>query len=129
MEGKHLAARDGRKQLPAALRAMRELSRPWSCRRVCPGLARESMRAYLDDIQRQLEHPSVAPLQDELWEERDARICQPQGRADHAPEDHVRRWIAHAAEHGVAQARARLFFVAPRVGLPRVAGSGNHRNG
>jgi DNA (cytosine-5)-methyltransferase 1 len=114
LAGKHRAARDERNQFPATLRAIRELNPDAVLLENVPGLTRPTFERYLQYILRQLECPSIAPRDDETWQEHNARIAQHQESKRYSPEYHVRHWLLNAADFGVPQARVRFVIVATR---------------
>lgn len=115
LAGKHLADRDDRNQFPATLRAVRELHPAAVLLENVPGLLRQPFKPYVEYVLRQLECPSLAPHPGELWDQHDARLQRHQASRGYSPEYHVRAWVLNAANHGVAQARVRVFFVATRA--------------
>ena len=113
MAGKHQADRDGRNQFPAILRAMRTLTPSVVLIENVPGMLRNSFGPYLAYTIRRLKFPSVGPRPRESWSQHDERVKRHERTQD--PEYNVVRWILNAADHGVAQSRVRVFFVASRA--------------
>ena len=118
--GKHLAHRDGRNQFPATIRAVRELRPAIVLIENVPGILRNKFEHYLGYITRQLEYPSLKPRPQESWEEHGKRLVKWQKCRYRSREYTVYRWILNVADHGIAQARVRVFIIAVRSGLPTV---------
>lgn len=108
---------DDRNMFPAALDIVRQLVPEYVVFENVPGLTRPSFAPYLDYVRDQLRRPTIAPKDDELWNEHHARI-----RAS-AVDDLYRVYQEEidAADVGVAQSRRRIFLIAIRAD---VAGSG-----
>ncbi len=109
---------DDRNMFPAALDIVRQLMPEYVVFENVPGLTRPSFAPYLDYVRDQLRRPTIAPKDDELWNEHHRRI-----RAS-VIEDLYRVYQEEidAADVGVAQSRRRIFLIAIRADL---AGSGS----
>jgi DNA (cytosine-5)-methyltransferase 1 len=125
--GKHLGNRDGRDEFPAIFRAVRALSPAIVLLENVFGLLRPSFEWYLEYVERQLAHPSCAPLPEEEPGSHLARLRALRGTA---AEYRVVRWTFNSADFGVAQVRLRVFLVAVRVDLPSIVQPiGTHSRG
>lgn len=113
LAGAHAGDSDERNMFPAALAIVRQLMPEFVVFENVPGLTRPTFAPYLDYVRDQLRRPSIAPKDDELWNEHHKRI-----RAS-AASDLYRVYLEEidAADHGVAQCRKRIFLVAIRADI------------
>jgi DNA (cytosine-5)-methyltransferase 1 len=119
--GKHLADRDDRNQFPGTLRAIRDLRPAAVLLENVPGLARESLKPYVEYIVRQLECPDLAPRRGELWDEHNRRLQNHARSKRYAPAYNVTYKVLNAADFGIPQARVRVVFFATRSDLTPIA--------
>lgn len=119
LAGKHLAHDDGRNLFPLVLDAARALRPAAILLENVRGLLRESFSPYWEYLLAQLAFPSIAPREDELWEDHARRIRQHRRGIGVEPEYDVRWKLVDAADYGVPQNRYRVFIVATRADLPR----------
>ena len=113
MAGAHAGHSDERNMFPAALDVVRHLLPEFVVFENVPGLTRPSFSPYLDYVRDQLRRPTIAPTEDELWNEHHERI-----RRSKEPELYrVYQDEIDAADIGVAQNRRRVFLVAMRADL------------
>ena len=117
LAGRHLADKDDRNMFPEVLRTVRAVEPQAIMLENVQGLARQSFRPYLEYILRQLKWPSIAPKQDEEWQDHDRRICQHQTSANDEPQYYVKWELLDAADYGVPQNRKRVFIVATRANI------------
>jgi DNA (cytosine-5)-methyltransferase 1 len=114
LAGAHAGHSDERNMFPAALAIVRQLMPEFVVFENVPGLSRPSFAPYLDYVRDQLRRPGIAPRDDELWNEHQARI-RASGIADLYC---VYQEEIDAADLGVAQNRKRIFLVAVRADVP-----------
>ena len=114
LAGRHLADKDDRNMFPEVLRAVRSLRPQTVILENVQGLARSSLRPYLEYVLRQLEWPSVVPKNNEEWQKHDERISQHQEATTDECEYHVNRALLEAANYGIAQNRRRVFIIATK---------------
>src|SRR5438309_4544728 len=116
--GKHKAAEDGRNLFPEVVRAVRETCPAAVMIENVRGLLRQDFLPYFEYILRQLECPSIRPIQSELWTDHDQRLRRHQCSVGYRPDYWVTRTLLNAADFGVPQVRMRVFIVATRSDLP-----------
>ena len=109
---------DERNLFPAVIEAVRVLRPRAILIENVRGLERNSHKAYLDYILRQLEFPDVVIESEETWEEHDVRLRQHGSDIHSIPGYRVVWSILNAADFGVPQIRHRLFIVATPTDLP-----------
>lgn len=110
--GRHRAYDDARDMFPQAVRAVRE-SRPRAfIFENVKGLTRASFHDYFSYVQLQLEHPELAAVDDEPWQDHLRRLHQ-HHTSNSRPGLHYKvvTKLLNAANFGVPQRRERVVFV------------------
>lgn len=112
LAGKARAESDKRDMFPAYTRVLAELKpRAFICENV-KGLTRESFHQYYEYILLRLQHPVVARLEGETWEQHAARLARAHTSADvDAVRYEVIPTVVDAADYGVPQHRHRVIIV------------------
>jgi DNA (cytosine-5)-methyltransferase 1 len=111
LAGVHAGDNDERNMFPAAIQVVRKLRPKFVLFENVPGLTRPSFAPYFEYIKHQLEKPTIAAKDHELWTEHHKRVrkSKPTGV----------RYVVHehlldAADFGLPQNRRRVFLVGIR---------------
>lgn len=103
---------DSRDMFPAFTSALASIKpRAFICENV-KGLTRESFHQYYEYILLRLQHPSLARIDGETWEQHASRLSRVHTSADHeAVRYEVVPTVVDAADYGVPQHRHRVIIV------------------
>jgi len=118
LAGNHLAQMDGRNQFPALIRAVHALTPQAVLIENVYGLLRSDFARYFEYVLRALRSPSVAPKEQESWQEHDRRLKAKEQSRSYSPEYIVESALLNAADYGIPQIRRRVFIVGVRAPLP-----------
>jgi DNA (cytosine-5)-methyltransferase 1 len=112
LAGVHAGDTDDRNMFPAAIDAVRKFRPRFALFENVPGLTRPSFAPYFLYVKHQLDKPTVAPRDDELWTEHHARI---QRSNPTCLRYKVYEHLIEAADFGLPQNRRRVFLIAIRT--------------
>lgn len=104
--------KDGRDMFPEAIRSVRKLQPRAFLFENVKGLARSSMRNYLQYICLQLKHPEITIRPDEEWLEHLARLEDHEiSNTGNGLTYNVLSRVINSADYGVPQKRERIFII------------------
>lgn len=115
--GNHSGEKDPRNMFPQFMDAARHLMPMAVIVENVRGLSKSIHSAYFDYLRLQLEYPFLVPNSDEHWSNHYTRLKRFRESPTYIPAYSVGWRLVDAANHGVAQRRQRVFFVAIRVDL------------
>lgn len=117
--GKGNGHADPRNMFPTMLRAFRETEPEAALIENVHGIMRPGFRNYFDYILRQLECPTLRPIEGESWRSHHGRLIHEQKNPRFSGTYTVSTAVVDAADYGVPQNRKRVFLVAIRAGHER----------
>jgi DNA (cytosine-5)-methyltransferase 1 len=118
MGGKHRGFLDDRDMFPQAIRAVREAKPRAFVFENVRGITRPLFLNYFNYILLQLEYPSLEAKKGEEWQDHMTRLEKKKTKGAKS-EYHVIARLVNAANYGVPQKRARVFFVGFRSDVHR----------